>query len=72
MGKPDKKIDTQREAGSNDVVIHLPPQPSDSVASVLVLEIDGPVEVEPGRRAAGARAGGRGSQRRGAGKAAWR
>lgn len=49
MGKPDKNIDVERKAGTGDVVIQLPSKPSDTVASVLVLEIDGPVDVEPVR-----------------------
>jgi len=47
MGKPDVGLDSEREPGTSDVVLHLPDKAADPLASVLVLEFDGPIEAEP-------------------------
>ena len=47
MRTPNVRVVAECKTGTNDVVLRLPAQAPDPVASVLVLEFDGPIQVEP-------------------------
>ncbi|NOX55896.1 MAG: alpha-L-fucosidase [Planctomycetes bacterium] len=49
MGRPDETVGVERSADGRDVLLRLPGEAPDPVASVLVVQIDGPVAVEPVR-----------------------
>ena len=49
MEDPQVAVKFRRSPGSRDICLELPQQPSDPVASVIVLDLAGPAQVEPVR-----------------------